>query len=251
MKISSSQKLENRKKIIRSTVDMMLDSDLKSTTMRAIARKCGIGDATIYNYFPTKESILYAYYEESMNTCIEKLRSIENFNEYSLQEQLQTFFETQFELFLPDREFIQKTFRQIFFSFSQDYKRLMPVKKQFFNCIEDMLSAAVEVGEIPDQVFEDLMYHFFWDYNIGIVLYWNNDTSDGFTDTTVFNDKSIDLIVSVIKSNIVNKAFDIATFLFRNHILDKMQDIQKPFKAAQFLKREFTGGRDAGKTTEK
>lgn len=251
MKISTKQKLENRKTIIRTTVDMMLESDFKKTTMRAIARRCNIGDATIYNYFPTKESILYAYYEDRMTECIEHLRNVDNFNEYSLQEQLQTFFEIQFELFLPDREFIQQTFRQIFFSFSQDYKRLAPVKNLFFNIIEDILSAATEVEEIPEQIFEDLMYHFFWDYNIGIVLYWINDSSEQFSDTTVFNDKSIDFICSVIQSNIVNKAFDIVTFLFRNHILDKMHGIRKPFKAAEFLKREFTGEKHAGKTSGK
>lgn len=242
MKISNSQKLENKKKIIRKTVDIMLDSDFKSTTMRAIARAAGIGDATIYNYFPTKESILYAYYEESMKECIERLRTIEGFNEYSLQEQLQTFFETQFDLFLPDREFIQNTFRQIFFSFSQDYKRLLPVKDLFFNAIEDMFSAAIDVGEIPDQVFQDLIHHLFWDYNIAIVMYWINDTSGQFSDTTVFNDKSMDLICTVIKSNIVNKTFDMVTFLFRNHVLNKMQNLTEHFKTAEFIKREFTGG---------
>lgn len=245
MKISGAQKLENRKRIIRETVDMILENDFKSTTMRAVARAAGIGDATIYNYFPTKESILYAYYEDGMTACIEKLKVIENFNEYSLQEQLQTFFETELELFLPDREFVQKTFKQVFFSFSQDYNRLLPIRSLFFSVIDEMFGAAAEVGEIEEQVFQEMISFLIWDYNIGIILYWINDESEAFSNTTVFNDKSIDLLCSLIQSGIVNKTFDIAIFLFRNHVLNKMQSAKDRFKTIDFVKRRFMGDDNA------
>ncbi len=249
MKISGKQKKENRKRIIRETVDLILESDFKTATMRKIARAAGLGDATIYNYFPTKESILYAYYEECMLECVEKLKCVDKFNEYSIQEQLQTLFETMFEIYLPDREFVQKTFKKVFFSFSQDYSRLLPVRNLFFSIIEDLFGAAVEVGEIPEQIFQDLICFLLWDYKIGIVMYWINDESVQFTDTTVFNDKSLDLICSVLKSGVANKAFDIATFLFRNHVLNRMQDIKERFNTVDFIKREFMGAGHDGKNT--
>ena len=56
MKISKKQQKENRTKIIAATVDLVISKDLKSATMREIARKAGVGDATIYNYFSTKEA---------------------------------------------------------------------------------------------------------------------------------------------------------------------------------------------------
>ena len=54
MKISNKQKMINRKKIIGVAVDIMVDNGFKSATMRAIAKEAEFGDATIYNYFPTK-----------------------------------------------------------------------------------------------------------------------------------------------------------------------------------------------------
>ena len=39
------------------------------------------------------------------------LREIDRFNEFSLQEQLQAFFEAQLEVLLPDRGFVDVTFR--------------------------------------------------------------------------------------------------------------------------------------------
>ena len=88
------------------------------------------------------------------------LRSIADFNEFSLQEQLQAFFETQFELFLADREFVDVSFRAITFSLTHDYQYLKPIRKRFFRIISDLFEAAIEVGEIPDLVFLELTYHF-------------------------------------------------------------------------------------------
>jgi AcrR family transcriptional regulator len=54
----------------------MIEKGFKSATMREIARRSEIGDTTIYNYFPNKESILYAYYEDHFLSCAEKLKNI-------------------------------------------------------------------------------------------------------------------------------------------------------------------------------
>ncbi|MHC1712231.1 MAG: TetR/AcrR family transcriptional regulator [Solidesulfovibrio sp.] len=66
MKISEEQKRKNRDEIIRAAVDAITEKGMKGATMREIAKKAGLGDATIYNYFPTKEAIVYAYYEDQL-----------------------------------------------------------------------------------------------------------------------------------------------------------------------------------------
>ena len=126
--------------------------------MREIARRSEIGDATIYNYFPTKESILYAYYEDHFLNCAKKLQAIEDFNTYSFQEQVQTYFESSLTLFLPDREFVELSYKTVFFSLSQNYQLFEPIRKQFLLAINDMLEAAMEVEEMPPLVFSEFVY---------------------------------------------------------------------------------------------
>ena len=249
MKISENQKQENRKKIIRSAVDAITRKGMKGATMKMIARKAGLGDATIYNYFPTKEAIVYAYYEEQLDESVIRLRVIPDFNEYSLQEQLQAFFETQLELFLPDREFVDISFRDITFSLTHDYRNLKSIRKRFFNILSDMFEAAVEVGEIPDLVFLELTYHFFWDYYVGLIFYWLRDRSDQFQDTTILLDKSLDLGTTFIKAGVVNKALDMASFLFRHHIIDRLDRIKDNAELAQRVKRQFMGDHYDGKNS--
>ena len=249
MKITEDQKQENRKKIIRAAVDAITQKGMKGATMKMIARKAGLGDATIYNYFPTKEAIVYAYYEEQLDESVERLRAIPDFNEYSLQEQLQAFFETQLELFLPDREFVDISFRDITFSLTHDYRNLKSVRKRFFNILADMFEAAVEVGEIPDPVFLELTYHFFWDYYVGLIFYWLRDRSDQFQDTTILLDKSLDLGITFIKAGVVNKVLDVASFLFRHHIIDRLDRIKDNAELARRVKRQFMGDRHDGKNS--
>ena len=239
MKISKKQKLENRKKILTALVDLVIEKDLKSATMREIARTAGLGDATIYNYFPTKDAIVYAYYEDRFDEATEALRSIPDFHTYTFQEQLQTFFETKLALLLPDREFLAKTFKTAFFTLSQDYARVRPSRDRFMAVIREIFEAAIEAGEIEDQVFLELSVQFFWEYYVGIILYWLKDDTDQFEATTVLIDKSMDLASAAIRAGIGNKIFDMGIFLFKNHLLSRMDLVKERVDTLHGIKRKF------------
>ncbi len=241
MKISKAQKTKNRNKIITSAVDIMIAKGFQKATMREIAKHAGMGDATIYNYFSTKESILYAYYEERIKDTIKHLKLIDKFNEYTFQEQLQTFFETELDLFLQDREFVQKTFKTVFFALSSNFSRLRPIRNRFMDVINDIFDAAVQAGEIQEQLFQEMTYQLFWEYYIAIVLYWLHDTSDQFSETSVLIDKSLDLTCAVIRSGIGNKMFDMGTLLFKNHILGRLEFFKEKTDMLHKIKREFMG----------
>lgn len=244
MKINQKQKAQNRKAIIRAAVDLVSEKGYRATTMRGIAKAAEMGEATIYNYFPTKEAIVFAYYEDHMADCIEALKRVDSFNTFSLQEQLQALFSTSLDLYLADREYVSHTFRRILLSGSREWSRVKPIRAAFLAAVNDMLAAAAEVGEIPDQVFQELMGQFFMDAYIAAVLYWLADTSEGFTDTTVLMDRGLDLACALLKAGIANKVFDMATFLFKTHVLGKIEYFIEPFKKAGKIKRRFMEAMD-------
>lgn len=239
MKISQEQKAVTRKAIIRAAVELIEGSGFKTATMRQIAKAAGVGDATVYNYFSTKEHILYAYYLDHMQACIEALRSIPDFNTFTLQEQLQALFDTSFNLYLADREFVTRTFRRVLLGGSRDWSQIKPVRALFLSAVNDMLGAAVEVGEIPDQVFEELLGQFFMDAYIGAIIYWLADTSDNFHNTGVLVDQGLGLACAVLKAGIANKIFDMAAHLFKTHILSRMEHFIDPMRQAGRVKRSF------------
>ena len=244
MKISQEQKTENRRTIIRAAVDLISEKGFKSTTMRGIANAAGMGEATIYNYFPTKETILFAYYEDHVQACIGNLKQVEEFHTFSLQEQLQTLFETSMNLFLPDRTFVGETFRLVLFGSSGDWSRLKPIRIAFLSAIDDMLAAATEVGEIPEPVFRELIGQFFMDSYIGAVHYWLTDTSEAFSNTSVLIDRGLDLACTLLKAGIANKIFDITVFMFKTHVLPRLDSFLGPQATASKAKRRFMEAMD-------
>ncbi|MBI5584220.1 MAG: TetR family transcriptional regulator [Deltaproteobacteria bacterium] len=249
MKISNEKKLETRLKLIKVAVEIVSEKGLKGTTMKAIAKAAHIGEATIYNYFPTKEAILFAYYEHQLQTGAERLKSIPGFNKFTLQEQLQAFLETNLELFLPDREFIQETFKMVFFSLFQQVKQMQAIRDLFSKIINDLFEAAVEVGEIPKQAFQEILLQFVWDYYIGIIIYWSKDSSDQFNNTSILIDKSLHLACSLLKAGIVNKLFDITQFLFKQHILSRFDFFCRQVDTLHQIKREFMSEPDEKRNT--
>ena len=251
MKISAQQKAETRRKIIAAAVDVITARGFKAATMREIARAAGIGDGTIYNYFPTKDTILYGYYQDHMEAWIERLRDMEAFHELTLAEQLQCAFETSLELYQPDREFVAESFKVLSLSLGHSYRNMQPIRGRFGDMIRDMFEAAIEAGEIPDQMFADLLYMVFWDYYMGLVFYWLHDASDGFANTSILNDKSLDLALAFISSGLMNKLFDLGLFMFRQHILSRMEVFKDRAAGLKQAKRKFKGAPGGGQHTEK
>lgn len=243
--ISGERKLENREKIIRSAVEIISKKGIQGTTLGLIGRKAGLEYAAVRNFFPTKETIVSAYYEDRLDLSVERLKTISGFDDFTLQEQLQTFFETQLEILSPDREFVDATFWPIAILSTRDGRLLEPIRSGFSRIIADLFEAAVEVEEIPDQLFSEQIYHLFWLFNAGLVLYWLRDGSNQFRNTTVLLDKSLDLAVSFLKAGIINKVLDIVTFLLKTHVLNYRDIIEDPVEIINKVKAQFMGDKHA------
>jgi len=225
MKVSQKEQLKTRRKLIAAAVDVITEKGFKAATMREIARRGEVSDATIYNYFPTKEKILVAYFEESQLATVEILKEISDFHTYTLQEQLHTLIETKLEQFLPDREFVAIAFERAFQTPVVSKSEMANSRAMFIEVVSDMLDAAIEAEEIPEQPYQGLLPELITDLYLGILCYWLKDDSERFTRTTQLLDKSLDLVVSLLQSGVVAKALDIVSFLFRQHISSLLDNL--------------------------
>jgi AcrR family transcriptional regulator len=62
-----------RDAILDTTVALVAEHGLRSTTMSRIAERTGIGRATLYKYFPDVESILIAWHHQHVAAHLEHL----------------------------------------------------------------------------------------------------------------------------------------------------------------------------------
>ncbi|MCU7904478.1 MAG: TetR/AcrR family transcriptional regulator [Candidatus Thiodiazotropha sp. (ex Epidulcina cf. delphinae)] len=244
MKVSKQEKAKTRKRILQAASDVIIEKGFKSASMREIARRAKVGDATIYNYFATKEKLLYHYCERKQDEVAEALKQIEDFHEYSLQEQLQQLAETELALWLPDREFLAEVFELTFYSSLAGNVNLAGTRKRFKRMVEDMIDAAIEAGEIPDQPYRELLAPLYWDYFIGILAYWLKDDSADHADTTQLIDRSVEIIAMVLHTGMIGKTLDLLSFLFRSRIYRHLEILEERGSPWQKAKRRFMGGDD-------
>ncbi len=241
MKISQSAKEKTKAKILEEAVNLIIEKGFKNASMREMAKNAGVSNPTIYNYFPTKEKILFAYVEQKHKETAMILQEIEDFHTYTLREQLQTLIETELELYLEDREFVMQISDMVFQSGGLKLDSLYGNNEVFTEMVADMLSIAIDAEEIPKPPFEEHLPRLFWDYYIMVVAYWIKDDSEMFENTTQFIDHSLGVVEALLQSNLLNKANDLGMFLFKTHLLGALEKFSVKKTGFSKLKRKLKG----------
>src|ERR1051325_7729149 len=64
-------KENTRRAILRAALDLFAEKGFYRTTTKAISKKAGIAEGTLFNYFETKEDLAVYFFEESLTEMIE------------------------------------------------------------------------------------------------------------------------------------------------------------------------------------
>ncbi len=223
MKVSKAQQEQTRQHVIRTAVELIGQHGYEATTMKQIARAAGIGDATIYKYFPSKEKLLLGYFELNVALALADTLATPEFEQFSLHEKLQRLVDSVLELLLADREFVE-----IARSIVADAPLLLmrdklPGQQALKQQVVAFLASAEDSGEIAPCEFKSLIGGLFCDYLFALVVYWLKDDSEEFSDTTQLVDLTLGVLVVALKSGLVNKLSDLGSFLLRSQMARFMQ----------------------------
>ena len=71
--------LEN--KLIEEAKRQILESGYGAMTIRSVAKGCGVGVGTVYNYFPSKDALIATYLLEDWNGCVVAIRAVSTYSE--------------------------------------------------------------------------------------------------------------------------------------------------------------------------
>lgn len=226
MKVTQEQKKETRLKLIVSAVEIISQKGFRATTMKAIAQQAEVGIATIYNYFPNKEKILYAYFEEKYLMLSQEIDKIEGFNDFELNEKIQTLIETLLENFLEDREFVEEAAYLAIFSPLTSFNDSKKSRDIFLDIAKKIWDKQLEKSNSPTPITQDWMLLMFWEYYLGIVAYWLRDESPSFNHTTQLIDQTSEIIKMTLENDFIGKFMNLGTFLYRTHFHSYMENFE-------------------------
>ena len=66
--------IENLKeRLIAEAKRQLEESGYSAVTIRSVAKACGVGVGTVYNYFPSKEALIATHLLEDWNMCVHRI----------------------------------------------------------------------------------------------------------------------------------------------------------------------------------
>lgn len=240
MKVSQEQKQETRRKIIDAAAELFVTQGFDTTSMKQIARQAGVGDATIYKYFPSKDQLVTGFYELRGQQAISAYREAEASEEYNFCEKLQLLVDTYFEQLCADREFVELSLKQFARSPLSMLKDELSIARDYRALFQELLEEA-EASGYPAIPMKGILSGMATDILLGLTLYWIKDTSEEFHHTTQLSDLGIQMFDQLLKSGLINSAMDMLGFLVKAHLV---RGIGNSGKIIAMMK-EFSGAMSA------
>ena len=68
-------------KLMEEAKRQIRESGYGAMTIRSVAKGCGVGVGTVYNYFPSKDALLATYMLSDWNRCIDAINAVSTYSE--------------------------------------------------------------------------------------------------------------------------------------------------------------------------
>src|SRR3989454_7035729 len=189
-----------RKRIVTAALSLFQSKGFDATTTKAIARKAGIAEGAVFNYFRTKEDIALHFFEQEVDQAIASVRDNLRLRKAPLEEKLFALVHSQLEFLAPYEKFIGAAFIHALKPacplgiFSH---RAQELRHRYVGFVQELLDESLPKNQYSSLTF--LAPEVFWIYYLGALLYWLHDSSPGKENTLAFLDRSLSIGISVLK----------------------------------------------------
>ena len=164
--------------------------------MRDIARSAKVATGAAYYYFPSKEAIVSAYYDQVQRVHAEKVRD-EWKGKSGLRERLGIAFHSKLEILKDDRRFLGALFR-----YTGDPEHPLSVfgKGTQIQRAQSMaiFREVLEGTDLSEEMLQ-LLPPAFWLAHLGMILFFIYDDSNGQQKTHKLVDSVLDLFTQAIE----------------------------------------------------
>jgi AcrR family transcriptional regulator len=161
-------------------------------TTRQLAVAAGIGVGTFFNYFPSKEALLFTLIADSLNAAAREYRERRRGSE-DLGEDLFLLVSTGLRALHPYRPHVAEALQELLNPFASGAARDDSAGRIRAAHLDEVAAVFRAHGVDPDSSFVTL--HLYWTLYVGVLAFWARDPSPHQEDTLVLLDRSLQLLV--------------------------------------------------------
>ena len=193
MRITAAAKDETRKRILKVSQKQFAQQGFEQTTTRDIARDANIAVGTLFNYFPTKESIVESLVNEGCARAAERFAAERDGQKDSgtLEEELFAQVALVLRELKPYRKYLPAVFDT----------SLSPLAPNQSDAHASLRAAHLEtVSQIllrheSQDAISPIAIQLYWTLYTGVLVFWASDTSPRQEDTLALLDESLSMFV--------------------------------------------------------
>ena len=182
--------------ILQTALELFRRRGFAVTTMRDIARSAKVATGAAYYYFPSKEAIVAAYYDQVQRLHAEKVREELN-GKAGLRERLGVAMHSKLEILKDDRRFLGALFR-----YTGDPDHPLSVFGKGTHAQRSQSVAIFQEAIAGTNVSEELRQLLpwaLWLAHLGMILFFIYDETEGQQRTHNLADGILDLLTQLIE----------------------------------------------------
>lgn len=194
MRVSAETRQATRERIMAAAERLFANSGWEEATTRSIAEAAKIATGTLFNYFPTKETIAATMMHTALERAEQEFRA-ERRPEASLEEDLFTFIWAGLRHLEPYRASLVSAIETILSPLSRPTEGHPgePIRAAHLETVTEVL---MEHGiRAPSAT----MLQAYWSLYLGLLAYWAADDSPRQEDTLALLDQSLRMFVSTLR----------------------------------------------------
>ena len=188
-----------RERIVKAALNLFQSKGFDATTTKAIARKAGIAEGTVFNYFKSKDDIALHFFEQEVDSAMASVRDNPRLKKAPLEEKLFALVHAQLEYLAPYERFIGSALIHALKPSSPlgpFSHRAMELRHRYLRFVEELIDESLPKKKNP---LGFLAPEVFWIYYMGALLYWLYDSSEGKQHTLAFLDRSLTMGAAMLK----------------------------------------------------
>lgn len=201
MRISEQAKQENRERILEKAAEIFTGKGFEETTTRDIALASGLATGTLFNYFPSKETLAMTMVAEALGQGREDFRRRRSGKE-DLVEELFLFVASGLRRLRPLRPFLGPVLERSLSPFPRKNvcQEGEAARQEHLYAVQGII-ADHGFTETPDYVAMTI----YWSLYLGILAFWTNDPSPNQEESQSLIDYSIRMFVQIISGAVSGK----------------------------------------------
>ena len=188
---------ETRARILAAALARFRRRGLAETTMRDIAADAGVALGATYYYFPSKEAIVLAYYDETQRVCSARTRAVFD-TTGDVRARLGACFHTKLDVLRKDRKLLAGLFHRLADPSASESifgEATAAVREESIALFDEAIAASA-AGLDPDS--RRVLVLALFSLHLGVMLYFIHDRSPGQARTRQLIDGSLDLVSSLL-----------------------------------------------------